>query len=343
MLDGFLKEITLFRGLDAEALRELQFVSVPFVLASGKALFVQGDEADGMYLLKSGVVSVARRLPGDESIELASLGRGSVIGEMGLLDRGRRSATATAVEDCAGYFISFARFEHLRLGCTGAAFGVMMCFVGEVVQRLRGLLREAEALIDESPEIAPGLRVSDVPHAHGAREDSGPLPRWEVLAQIPFLRRLTENELKSFVESMRALSVPRGALLFEQGADPEHCHVVIRGAVALSMVHEDRYVQVAILGPGSVVGEIALIDGMPQPFECIAREDTLLMTMHRSGFESLRRDRSPTAFKFFEAVTGDAVGLLRKINGHIAWMRPERQFRAEVSSSNHASDDRGYR
>jgi CRP-like cAMP-binding protein len=68
--------------------------------ARGSELMHQGDEADCLYVILSGGVSVVREHPHlSTPIVLAQLGPGEIVGEMGLLDGEPRSATVTALED----------------------------------------------------------------------------------------------------------------------------------------------------------------------------------------------------------------------------------------------------
>ncbi len=70
------------------------------VFNAGDELMRQGDEANTMFVILSGRVSVVREHPDLSSpIVLAFLGPGEIVGEMGLLDGEPRSATVEAVED----------------------------------------------------------------------------------------------------------------------------------------------------------------------------------------------------------------------------------------------------
>ena len=324
--NDFLREIPLFTGLDTLALAEVQLVAEPFMAKAGQNLFQQGDDADGMYLLRSGEVRITRRLPGDDVIGLAQLARGAVIGERGLLDRGRRSASATATQACTGYFISFERFELLRANCGRAAFIVMNRFVNEVVRRTRPLLEEMITMIEATPELAIGTRGGTV----GITGDDGAaqMPPPEVLARLPFFRGLDPELLKQFVVPLKLRAYARHAPIFRQGDAPGECLIVVRGALTLTVETAGHFVQFSVLGPGRVAGELALLDGQAQPLDCRAREDTLVLVLERDRFEQLRQGGGVVAFKFFEAVAAGAVALLRKANGHVAWLRPEKQHEA---------------
>lgn len=67
---------------------------------TGTVLMKQGEDAQTMYVILSGRVSVVREHAALATpIVLAQLGAGEIVGEMGLLDSEPRSATVTALED----------------------------------------------------------------------------------------------------------------------------------------------------------------------------------------------------------------------------------------------------
>jgi predicted acylesterase/phospholipase RssA/CRP-like cAMP-binding protein len=81
-------------------------------LEAGEVLFHQGDVADAAYFVVGGRVSVYVVDDGDERL-VAELGRGEVVGELGLLDRAPRSATVRAVRDTTLASFSSSTFEEL--------------------------------------------------------------------------------------------------------------------------------------------------------------------------------------------------------------------------------------
>jgi len=81
-------------------------------LEAGEVLFDQGDVADAAYFVVGGRVSVHVVDDGEERL-VAELGRGEVVGELGLLDRAPRSATVRAVRDTTLASFSAATFEDL--------------------------------------------------------------------------------------------------------------------------------------------------------------------------------------------------------------------------------------
>ncbi len=82
-------------------------------LQRGEFLFVEGDPGSFMGFVVSGVIEVFKRAETGENIVLARLARGSSIGEMALIDKSPRSATAVAKQSTTMVTLTEKGFEML--------------------------------------------------------------------------------------------------------------------------------------------------------------------------------------------------------------------------------------
>src|SRR5215471_12350986 len=64
----------------------------------GHVLFHEGDDGEDMYIIQSGRVAIKKRVKDSDTV-LATLEKGDFFGEMAILERMPRSATAELVED----------------------------------------------------------------------------------------------------------------------------------------------------------------------------------------------------------------------------------------------------
>jgi CRP-like cAMP-binding protein len=64
---------------------------------SGKVIFREDEEGDKMYIIQEGTVRISKTI-GDSEYTLAVLGKGDFFGEMAIVSRIKRSATAVAGE-----------------------------------------------------------------------------------------------------------------------------------------------------------------------------------------------------------------------------------------------------
>ena len=72
------------------------FEKYGLTVENGKVIFSEGDLGDRMYIIQSGIVRISKNIDGRD-YTLAELGKGEFLGEMAIVSRIRRTATATAV------------------------------------------------------------------------------------------------------------------------------------------------------------------------------------------------------------------------------------------------------
>jgi CRP-like cAMP-binding protein/Fe-S-cluster-containing hydrogenase component 2/thioredoxin reductase len=102
-------------------LGELEAVAATAELISfraNEALFKEGDEADGLHLIRNGSVSVSRNI-GGRDIVTTYVAAGNYVGEMGLVGETRRSATVTATVATESVFLRADVFQTMLLRNTG--------------------------------------------------------------------------------------------------------------------------------------------------------------------------------------------------------------------------------
>jgi selenocysteine lyase/cysteine desulfurase len=72
--------------------------------------------------------------------------------------------------------------------------------------------------------------------------------------------------------------------------------------VEVSVTRHGRKHRLAVLGPGQLFGEVALIDRRPRSATCTVRSDATLIEISSEVFEQLVNELSPLSLKFIEAV-----------------------------------------
>ena len=112
MNEDTLAHVELFSSLDKKELQTLAKSSQERTYSAGTKLFSQGDSGSGLYILKSGKVSITQT-SGSEGTEkeINTVGAGETLGEMALLDDQPRSATVTAVEDVTALLLPVWEFR----------------------------------------------------------------------------------------------------------------------------------------------------------------------------------------------------------------------------------------
>jgi 1-acyl-sn-glycerol-3-phosphate acyltransferase len=161
--------------------------------------------------------------------------------------------------------------------------------------RLRSCLRPSETEPEvEAPPVAPGGTMplaappGEDPEALRAEveADSG---GEEVLEQqlrsIPFFRNLPVGALEAVAAQLQPQHHGRGDVVFHQGDPGEAMYLVVSGQVEV-LAGADQ-APLAALGPGSFVGELALLLGEPRSATLRVVADTWLWALHRVDLDLL--------------------------------------------------------
>jgi len=89
-----LKSVDLFKTIPAENLSRISQITEEVQFEANTQIFAEGDYGDSLFIVVNGNVKIHK---GD--LELVTLGKGSCLGEMALLDDEPRSADATVTEE----------------------------------------------------------------------------------------------------------------------------------------------------------------------------------------------------------------------------------------------------
>lgn len=93
-IEEFLKDIEIFKGLNAKELKMIANVCLTKKYKEGEVIFSKGDTSEQMYILKSGRCDVKISTGGvAETYTIYPLKPGDIFGEVGFIDGSPRSAT----------------------------------------------------------------------------------------------------------------------------------------------------------------------------------------------------------------------------------------------------------
>lgn len=118
--------------------------------SAGQFLFLEGDNSDRAYLIRSGRVEIIKEAA-IGSVRLAVLGSGELVGEMGLLEERPRSASAHAVSEVTAEVIYPKELFHRLVDNPGASIGLLRA----LFERLRSTNQIVSEQLAERNEVSP--------------------------------------------------------------------------------------------------------------------------------------------------------------------------------------------
>jgi signal transduction histidine kinase len=130
----------------------------------------------------------------------------------------------------------------------------------------------------------------------------------EVLRGLPYFADLPEDILSDVCSGSEQVSLDPNTVIIEEGTHSEEMYVVVEGHLVVTKSAADKEVELARLGPGEVVGEIALLDQAPRTATVVTAEPSLLIRVPVAAFEDLLRDPRVVR-RMFRTVTSRLRGI----------------------------------
>jgi CRP-like cAMP-binding protein len=110
----------------------------------------------------------------------------------------------------------------------------------------------------------------------------------DLLRQADVFARLPESELRKISKLLRERRLDRHQVLFRQGEPADALYVVVDGRLRISATDASKREKVlAFIGPGEIVGEMALMSGDPRSATATATMPAQLLQLRKADFDAL--------------------------------------------------------
>jgi CRP-like cAMP-binding protein len=120
------------------------------------------------------------------------------------------------------------------------------------------------------------------------------------------LMQLTREEAFTVVSYMTPRKIRMGTTIIKQGdeSDTGYMMLLLEGEVTVENIVVSRRtpVTVTVLGPGSLIGEMGLVDGQARLASCTASVDSRCAVLTRAALEKLAQEDPHTATKLMSAI-----------------------------------------
>jgi CRP-like cAMP-binding protein len=169
LIERFLKELPVFKGLSDNYLSRIAKDFIVFQVKKGETIFYQSDSSTDLYVVLDGAVKASLLNQEGQELVLAAFDKGDFFGEMSLLDGKPRSATMIAVEDSVLGMLKRERF----LSAVKNDPMIAIDLLSALVQRLRmaDSMIESLAFLDVSQRLIKLLL--QIAKAEGEKDKSG--------------------------------------------------------------------------------------------------------------------------------------------------------------------------
>jgi len=154
-----------------------------------------------------------------------------------------------------------------------------------------------------------------------------PGSKLSVLRRHPIFCDLDAKAFEQLGRYVKHATLKRGATIFSKGDPGNSLIAVISGTVKISISSADgRSAILNLIGPGEIVGEVAVLDGQARTADAIANTNCEIFVIDRREFLPFVRSQPELAMKFIELLcarlrwTSDQVEevILQDLPGRLA-------------------------
>jgi CRP/FNR family cyclic AMP-dependent transcriptional regulator len=137
----------------------------------------------------------------------------------------------------------------------------------------------------------------------------------ELLRTVPIFSELTDGDIASLGRLTSRRSFPKDTVVFFENEEGDSFFMILEGRIKVTILGDDgREVILSMLGPGDFFGEMALLDNEPRSATAIAVEETELLSLHRTDFQSVLTDNRSITTALIKVLTAR----LRRANHQIS-------------------------
>jgi CRP-like cAMP-binding protein len=141
------------------------------------------------------------------------------------------------------------------------------------------------------------------------------MERVEKVRAIPLFADLQRPELEKVARVIYRMTFPSGARIFSEGEPGTCIYLVESGRVRISRTLPGLGEEaLAILGPGSVFGELAVLEQARRSADALAHEETELLVLDIGDLDQLFHEDYELAYHVLGAILRTVAGRLREMN-----------------------------
>lgn len=159
----------------------------------------------------------------------------------------------------------------------------------------------------------------------------------ELLRSSHALFALSVDEARCVVAHMQVVSHAKGATLLREGdgSDTREMLLLLDGEVSVDagLGGQAGGITIASLGPGSLLGEVALLDGRPRSAQCTALSPVRAAVLSRQSLQTLLENHPRVAAKLM-------IALSQHIAERLRGMGQQLQVYGQLTASLQAEVDR---
>lgn len=309
-----LQTTRLAHYLDPQQLNTLLERNRIVTFSPGEIILKQGKKSEGLYIILDGNAVVTAKILGEGVFTLDTLGHGNFAGEISLIENGPCATSVIAKSELSCLLISNNYFDMMELFFPEMKFQLTRAIMTEVCERL---VKTHKKIIDvmTRTDIAPLSLFNKVIQTFNKPSISNLYDLGITAAEIrkfSFFNIFNDEEYEELLNNIIVIKAGERSTLIQQGEISTSFFIILRGAVQSSIVQDNKYAKLSVLGPNNLFASITFIDDtIPSIIHYSSYEQAILFKISQDSLNKIQKNNISLWYKIYHLVSQSFVELER--------------------------------
>jgi CRP/FNR family cyclic AMP-dependent transcriptional regulator len=305
-----------FKYLDTNELDALVSYCKITSFAAGDVIIQQGTPCGGMYIIIYGHAIVTIKVLGQNILNLDTINQGNFIGEVSLMEIGPSSASVIAGSDMQCLYFPAVFFDMLTLAFPIIKFKITKAITEEVCNRIHQLHKSIMNTMSNSDMITRSI-FNDMIQSFSKPE----LTTFEKLQidvaklrKNDFFKLFTTEEQDEIFNYSEIINTQNHCTLIKEGDESPPYFLILRGAVQLNIIANNKVAKLAVLAPNTIFGSVSCIINQPSVINYMTCERANLLKISSKNMNEIKEKNILLWYKIFDTVCKSIVELEKSAN-----------------------------
>jgi len=283
-------------------------------------IIVEGNQnTDYFFIIQQGKVRISKEamLEGEKD---DLLGPGDFFGVISTMSSHSHIETAQALTDVVLITVHQNQYVGLIQKNSQVAIKIILQFskrlryLNETLARLT-LKNTAEDgpshLYDVAEYYLSQKQYSQAMYAYGQYVRHCPNGEKIAAAKDKHTKLASRIEQTKFAANEVNRTYRKNTMLFAEGEPGDELFIIQKGSIKITKIVDNKEVLLAMLNPGDILGEMALLEGKPRAASAVAYEDCDVMAVNKANFELMIKTQ-PQIIAKITTLLADRIWLIYK-------------------------------
>ena len=307
----------LGKYLDEHELAMLLKYNEIYTFEKDEIILKQGNKAEGIYIILDGSATSTTKLLGQGTATIERLSVGNFFGEISYVEDCPSAMSIIAAEKTHCLLMNHLYLELLASHYAVTRYKIMNAVAVQACVRLKVVHDKIISYLSQADMLKKSF-LSEVLHSFVKSEEVSQ-EKFEIkadkLLRSPFFKSFEKNEIDELVKLSHCVMASKNYTLISPTKVEASCFIVIDGAVQTSIVHDNKFAKLSVIGPGILFAPTSFINTSNDvTVTFVTCERSVLLLLSADTMESFRKNNISLWYKLFSLACRSFIALEKSMD-----------------------------